>query len=307
MTPTATPAATEAVAPSAPARSPRHEPPLRFPKIGWVGVAVVGFFVLMALVAPSVAPYRVTELAGNPLEAPSGEHVLGTDAVGQDVASQLLQGSRVSLFVALFAGGGTLLAGAGLGLVAGWAGGRTDAVLMRFVDVVLIIPKIPLLIVAGAYAGPSLGAIAAIIALTSWPPTARVVRSQVLSLRRRSHVKAAMSFGASSAQILRRHILPDVALILVAGFVAAAGRAISFEAGLAFLGLGDPSRASWGAIVRDAINFAGLFYTDAWAWWLVPPIAAVSLLLLGITLLGIGVEQRLNPRLTRHTAGRSGP
>lgn len=307
MTPVAAPPASRLPAQPAAGASPRHQGRLRFPGIGWIGLVVVGLFVLMALLAPSVAPYRVTELAGDPLEPPSGEHLLGTDAVGQDVASQLLQGARVSLFVALFAGGGTLLAGASLGLVAGWAGGRTDAVLMRFVDVVLIIPKIPLLIVAGAYAGPSLGAIAAIIAVTSWPPTARVVRSQVLSLRRRSHVKAAMSFGASSAQILRRHILPEVALILIAGFVAAAGRAISFEAGLAFLGLGDPSRASWGAIVRDAINFGGLFYTDAWAWWLMPPIVAVSLLLLGITLLGIGVEQRLNPRLSRHTTGRTGP
>jgi len=268
---------------------------------------LVGFFALMALLAPYLTPYRVTELAGDPLEPPSGEHLLGTDAVGQDVASQLFQGARVSLFVALFAGAGTLLVGATLGLIAGWAGGRTDAALMRFVDVVLIIPKIPLLIVAGAYAGPSLAAIAAIIALTSWPPSARVVRSQVLSLRRRSHVKAAMSFGASSAQILGRHILPEVALILVAGFVAAAGRAISFEAGLAFLGLGDPSRASWGALVRDAINFAGLFYTDAWAWWLVPPVVAVSLLLLGVTLLGVGVEHRLNPRISRHSTRRAGP
>ena len=270
-------------------------------------MVLVGFFALMALLAPHLTPYRVTELAGDSLEPPTGEHLLGTDAVGQDVATQLFQGARVSLFVALFAGGGTLFVGAFLGLIAGWAGGRTDAVLMRFVDVVLIIPKIPLLIVAGAYAGPSLTAIAVIIAVTSWPPTSRVVRSQVLSLRRRSHVKAAMSFGASSAQILRRHIVPEVALILVAGFVAAAGRAISFEAGLAFLGLGDPSRASWGAIVRDAISFAGLFYTDAWAWWLIPPVVAVSLLLLGVTLLGVGVEQRLNPRIGRHSSRRAGP
>jgi ABC-type dipeptide/oligopeptide/nickel transport system permease subunit len=296
-----------APAPAPPVAAPRPQAVgrgrLGFPKIGWVGVVLVGLFVLMALLAPHLTPYRVTELAGDPLEPPSGDHLLGTNAVGQDVASQLLQGARVSLFVALFAGGGTLLVGSAFGLIAGWAGGRTDAVLMRFVDVVLIIPKIPLLIVAGAYAGPSLAAIAVIIALTSWPPTARVVRSQVLSLRRRAHVKAAMSFGASSAQILRRHILPEVALILVAGFVAAAGRAISFEAGLAFLGLGDPSRASWGAIVRDAIDFGGLFFTDAWAWWLVPPVVAVSLLLLGVTLLGVGVEHRLNPRVARHAPG----
>lgn len=280
---------------------PRRPP--RLPRIGWIGIVIVGGFVAMALLAPVLSPYRVTELSGQPLESPSGEHLLGTNAVGQDLASQLMAGARVSLFVAVVAGGGTLAVGAALGIVAGWAGGRTDAVLMRLVDLVLVIPKIPLLIVVGAYAGPSLGTIAVIIALTSWSPTARVVRSQVLSLRRRGHVKAAMSFGASSRQILWRHILPDVALILVAGFVAAAGRAISFEAGLAFLGLGDPSRASWGAMVRDAIGFGGLFFTDAWAWWLLPPVIAVSLLLLGVTLVGVGLEHRLNPRLARHGSG----
>lgn len=278
-----------------------------FPAIGWVGVAIVGIFVALALTAPYIAPYRVIELAGDPLEPPSGGHLLGTNGVGQDLMSQLLSGARVSLFVALLAGGGTLLIGAALGMIAGWAGGTTDAVIMRVVDLVLIIPKIPLLIVLGTYAGPGLSILAIIIALTSWPPTARVVRAQVLSLRRRAHVKAAVGFGASSGQVLRRHILPEVGLILLAGLVGAGGRAITFEAGLAFLGLGEPTRASWGAILRDALDFGGLFFTDAWKWWLVPPVVAVSLLLLGVTFLGVGLEQRINPRLTRHmTATRGG-
>ena len=272
----------------------------RFPAAGWVGLAIVAAFVVLALAAPWLTDYRTSELAGDPLEAPSSAHLLGTNGVGQDLASQLLSGARVSLLVAVLAGGGTLLIGALIGMVAGWAGGVVDALLMRFVDLVLVVPKVPLLIVIGTYAGPSLPVIALIIALTGWPPTARVVRSQVLSLRRRAHIKAAVGFGGTTSQILRRHILPEVGLILTAGLVGAAGRAISFEAGLAFLGLGDPTRASWGAMLRDAIDFGGLFFTDAWKWWLVPPIAAVSLLLLGVTFLGVGLEQRINPRLTRH-------
>jgi ABC-type dipeptide/oligopeptide/nickel transport system permease subunit len=274
----------------------------QFPVIGWVGLAIVAVFVGLALAAPWLTHYRVTELAGSPLEHPSGAHLLGTNGVGQDVATQLLNGARVSLFVAVLAGGGTLLIGAVVGMVAGWAGGLTDAVLMRAVDLVLVIPKVPLLIVIGTYAGPSLPVISLIIALTGWPPTARIVRSQVLSLRRRAHIKAAVGFGASTGQVLRRHILPEVGLILTAGLVGAAARAIAFEAGLAFLGLGDPSRASWGAILRDAIGFGGIFYTDAWKWWLVPPVVAISLLLLGVTFVGVGLEQRINPRLTRHTS-----
>ncbi len=274
---------------------------LQFPAIGWVGLAIVAVFVGLALTAPWLAQYRTTELAGSPLEAPDAAHWLGTNGVGQDLASQILNGARVSLFVAVLAGGGTLLMGALVGMVSGWAGGVVDAVLMRVVDLVLVVPKVPLLIVIGTYAGPSLTVISLIIALTGWPPTDRVVRSQVLSLRRRAHIKAAIGFGGTSSQILRRHILPEVALILSAGFVGAAGRAIAFEAGLAFLGLGDPTRASWGAILRDANDFGGLFFTDAWKWWLVPPLVAVSLLLLGMTFLGVGLEQRINPRLTRHT------
>ena len=272
----------------------------RFPAIAWVGLVIVAAFVGLALAAPWLTSYRVTELAGRPLEAPSAAHLLGTNGVGQDLATQLLNGARVSLFVAVLAGGGTLLIGAVIGMVAGWAGGLVDAVLMRMVDLVLVIPKVPLLIVIGTYAGPSLPVISLIIALTGWPPTARIVRSQVLSLRRRAHIKAAVGFGASTAQVLRRHILPEVGLILTAGLVGAAGRAISFEAGLAFLGLGDPSRASWGAILRDSIGFGGIFFTDAWKWWLIPPVAAISLLLLGVTFVGVGLEQRINPRLSRH-------
>jgi ABC-type dipeptide/oligopeptide/nickel transport system permease subunit len=284
------------------ARPPSRRHALPFPVIGWVGLAIVAVFVGLALAAPWLASYRTTELAGNPLEAPSAAHLLGTNGVGQDLASQLLNGARVSLFVAVLAGGGTLLIGALVGMVAGWSGGVVDALLMRVVDLVLVVPKVPLLIVIGTYAGPSLPVISLIIAVTGWPPTARVVRSQVLSLRRRAHIKAAVGFGGTTGQILRRHILPEVGLILTAGLVGAAGRAIAFEAGLAFLGLGDPTRASWGAILRDALDFTGLFFTDAWKWWLVPPIAAVSLLLLGVTFLGVGLEQRINPRLTRHTA-----
>jgi peptide/nickel transport system permease protein len=274
----------------------------QFPLIGWIGLGIVAGFVVLALAAPWLTDYRTTELAGDPLEAPSAVHLLGTNGVGQDLASQLLNGARVSLFVAVLAGGGTLLVGALIGMVAGWAGGVADAVLMRFVDLVLVVPKVPLLIVIGTYATPSLPVISLIIALTGWPPTARVVRSQVLSLRRRAHIKAAVGFGGTTSQILRRHILPEVGLILTAGLVGAAGRAIAFEAGLAFLGLGDPTRASWGAMLRDAIDFGGLFFTDAWKWWLVPPIVAVSLLLLGVTFVGVGLEQRINPRLARHAS-----
>lgn len=278
-----------------------------FSRTGWVGVVIVGAVAAFAVSAPVLTPYRPTALSGAPLTPPSGEHALGTNAVGQDVASQLLAGARVSLFVAVIAGVGTLLIGAAVGVVAGWRGGRTDDVLMRVVDLLLAIPRLPLLIVVGAYVGPTLWTVAGIIALTSWPPGARVVRSQVLSLRRRTHLRAAIGFGADTWHIVRRHIVPEVGLILVAGLVAAAGRAVMLEAGLSFLGLGDPTRTSWGGMIRDAIDFGGLLYTDAWSWWLLPPVLAITVLLLGFTFAGLGLEEAVNPALRRHDSHRAVP
>lgn len=274
------------------------------PTIGWIGAGIVGAVVLVAVFGSALAPYRPTQLAGTPLEAPSGTFVLGTNSVGQDLASQLVSGARVSITIAVLAGGGTILLGGLIGILAGWLGGTIDMVIMRVVDFVLITPRLPLLILVGAYLGPSLPMIALIITLTFWPGPARVVRSQVLSLRRRAHVRAALGFGGGTVHVLRRHLIPEVSLILVAGLVSAGGRAVMLEAGLAFLGLGDPSRASWGKMMRDAIDFSGLFYTQAWTWWLLPPVGAITLLLLGFTFLGVGVEQRINPRLGRHATRR---
>lgn len=278
---------------------------VRFPAIGWLGLGLVATFVALAVAAPWISPYPPADLVARGFEAPSGNHILGTNAIGQDLASQFLSGARVSLLVAVLAGSGTVLLGSAVGLAAGWRGGMVDAVLMRLVDVTLTLPRVPLLIVVGAFAGRSLLAVAAVIALVFWPGTARLVRGQVRSLRTRAHVKAAVGFGAGSADVLRRHVVPEISLILVAALVAAAGRAVALEAGLAFLGLGDPARTSWGSIMNAARRSPGLFYTQIWTWWMLPPVLAIVLVLLGVTFLGVAVEQRANPRLSRHVGGRA--
>lgn len=268
--------------------------------IGAIGAAIISVYVLIAILTGFIAPYQTTAIVGPSLDPPSAQHLMGTNGLGQDIWSQMLAGTRVSLFMALVAGGGTLLLGTMLGTLAGWAGGRTDALLMRVIDFVMVIPALPLLIVLGAYLGPSLIAVASVIAVISWPPSARVVRSQVMSLRSRPHLRAAVGFGAGTAHVMRHHIVPEIGLILVAGLVGAAGRAVAMEAGLAFLGLGDPVQSSWGTVMRDALNYRSLFLTPAWRWWLVPPIVALALFLLALTFIGTAVERRLNPRLARH-------
>lgn len=272
---------------------------------GWIGVLLVGGFVVLALIGPLIRPYRSAALSDRYLDAPSRSHLLGTNPIGQDLASQMLDGARSSLLVAALAGGGTLLVGSLVGLLAGWLGGWVEVVLMRLVDVLLALPRLPLLLVLGVYAGRRLVTVALVIALVFWPGAARAIRAQVLTLRRRLHVKAAAGFGAGTFYILRRHVIPEISLILIAQLLAAAGRAVLLEAGLAFLGIGDPARVSWGSIMQEARRSPGLFYGPEWLWWMLPPMLAIVLVLLGLTFLGVAVERRMSPRLVRHRVASS--
>ncbi len=276
---------------------------LRRVTLAHVGVGIIGFYLVMALFASRLAPYDPSAYTGNPLEWPSRLHPLGTNDVGQDILSELIYGARVSLLVGSVAGGLTLVLATLVGVTAGYLGGRVDAVLMRLVDILMAIPHLPLMILIAAYLGPSVANVILIITLLGWMVPARILRSQILSLRSRSHIHAAQLFGAGPAYVIRRHLIPAVAPILAAAFVAQAGRAIAMEAGLAFLGLGDPSTKSWGLIIRYALNYRGLYFTPHGLWWLLPAGLCISLLILGFTFLGIALETRMDPRLRRHVAG----
>lgn len=267
---------------------------------GVAGGLFVTTFLVLATFGDRIAPYRATALSGPSLQAPSAHHLLGTNLLGQDVFSQLVLGTRVSVAVALFAALGSVLIGGVVGVSAGWFGGLADAVLMRLTDVVLVLPRLPLLLLVGALTGGSITSVALVIAVAFWPITARVLRSQVLSLRSRTHVRAATGFGAGPWHQLRHHVLPDLALLGAAEFIGAAARAVVVQAGLAFLGVGSVTQPSWGAMSRQAIAYGGLFVTPVWKWWLLPPVLAVMVLVTGITLLGTAAERRLSPRLARH-------
>lgn len=284
------------------ARPPTAEPlsDRRTKIAGGVGGVILAVYVAMLFFGSQLARFRATELSGASLEPPGGQHLLGTNILGQDLASQLILGARASLLVALLAGAGTVLLGGVIGVLAGWFPGWLDSVLMRVTDLVLILPKLPLLLLIGALSGGSVLGLSLVISLLFWPTAARILRSQVLTLRARTHVRAATGFGAGGWHQLRRHILPDLGLLSVAEFIPAAGRAVGLQAGLAFFGVGDPTQPSWGAMIRDAIDFRGVFITDAWKWWLAPPVVALVLLIIAITLLGTAAERRFTPRVARH-------
>ena len=264
--------------------------------IGAIGFALVAGLILAAVFAPFLAPYDPAERVGLPFQAPSGEHPLGTNDIGQDLLSELIYGARVSLTVGIVAASVAMIIGTTVGVLAGFYPRMVGSVLMRVVDVLLIIPFLPLLIILAAYLGRSLLNTILIIGILIWAGTARVIRSQVLSLTRRDYVTAARALGASDARIIRQHILPRVMLLGISQFVQATSGAILLEASLSFLGLGDPLQKSWGAILYWA-QVRGAFLTDAWLWWVLPPGLMIGAAALGFALMGFALEHRINPQL----------
>lgn len=264
--------------------------------IGALGLVIVVTLILVAILAPFIAPYDPTERVGPPFAPPSAAHPLGTNDIGQDLMSELIFGTRVSLTVGLVAASVALLIGTTIGILAGFYPRRLGSVLMRAVDIVLILPFLPLLIILAAYLGRSLMNTVLVIGILIWAGSARVIRSQVLSLTQRDYVVASRAMGASDLHIIVKHVLPLTLLLAIGEFVQATAGAILLEASLSYLGLGDPLQKSWGAILYWA-QVRGAFLTPAWQWWVLPPGLMIMAAALGFALLGFAVEQRVNPRL----------
>lgn len=269
------------------------------PRLLVAGGTILGVLCAVALLAPVLAPYDPHALVGGRLEPPSGRHLLGTDDIGRDILSGLMWGARSSIPLAFAVGSLALVLGTLVGAGAASAGGWVDAAIARLLDIALALPGIPLLVLVGALAGPHRLVLVGVMVFLFWPPVARLVRSQTLTLRQRGYVGAAHGFGASVAYVVWRHLAPAIGPLLVARFVQIAGAAVLLDAGLAFLGVGDTTATSWGLALNRALGHPGLFFTDAWLWWVLPPAAAVTVAVLGFTFVGVGLEGRFNPRLRR--------
>src|SRR2546423_1453253 len=293
----------EAPAAPAPARRGLVLRTLRHPSAA-IGIAILTAIALTALLAPWLAPYGLHEQVGPVFGAPSWKHALGLDDGGIDMVTLLMWGVRISLVVGFAATAVSILIGGTVGVVGGYFGGKTDTVLMRITDYFLVIPDVPLMIVVAAIWGPSLFHIVIVIGILLWTGTARVIRAQVKSVRERVYVKRARSLGASHTRIVLRHVLPQVAPLLIANTVLTIAVAIFDETALAFLGLGDPSRISLGRIIQNAFERAAIS-TGAW-WAIVPPGVLVALLILACSLVGGALEDALNPRLrVAHLSART--
>jgi peptide/nickel transport system permease protein len=266
--------------------------------LGLLGVSLLVIFLLIALLAPLLAPFDPTARVGAPFTKPNGDFLLGTNDIGQDILSELLYGTRVSLLIGILAALISIILGCLVGIISGYYGGKVDSFLMRLVDLVLVIPFLPLMILLAAFIGPSFWNIILVISFLSWASPARVIRSQVLTLKTKGYVEAARSIGTSIKVILYKHILPGVIPIALSQFVMAASHSILIEASLSFLGLGDPFTKSWGTILYYA-QARGAFLTDAWIWWVLPPGLLITTLVIGFAFTGYSLEEILNPRLRK--------
>lgn len=261
-----------------------------------IGLAILIAVVAFALLAPSLYPQSPWRMVGRPFMAPFAleRFPLGTDTLGRDIASGMVHGARVSLMIGVVSTLVALLIGVPLGAVAGYAGGFVDDALMRFTEFFQTIPSFALAIVLVAILQPQLGSIVLAIGVVSWPPVARLVRGEVLSLRTREYVQAAVTIGQSTPRILFSQVLPNtIAPIIVMGSLMI-GSAILLESSLSFLGLGDPNLMSWGYMVGAGRTRL----IDAW-WISFFPGLAIFLTVLALNLAGEGLNDALNPRLAR--------
>ncbi|HUP53864.1 MAG TPA: ABC transporter permease [Methylomirabilota bacterium] len=276
---------------------------------GVLGLVILVIFAVLAI-APQVfvGPFEtVTTSTGRSLEAPSAAHLFGTDELGRDLLNMTVHGARISMSIGLMATFITIFVGALIGVISGFVGGRVDAALMRLTDFFLVLPTFVLAIILAPVILDIIGVEAEILGLratllvivvvigaTSWATTARIIRSQTLSIRERMFVDRARVIGGGQGHIMRRHIFPNVVNLIVAQAVITFAAAVFTETSLSFIGLGDPFAPSWGQIL-DSAQGSGAPGLGAW-WYFVPPAACVVLVVLSFTLVGNALDDILNPK-----------
>lgn len=276
---------------------------------GVVGLGILLVFAVLAIV-PQVfvgALQTATTATGSSLQAPSSLHIFGTDELGRDLLNLTIHGARISMTIGLLATVITIVVGAVIGIVSGFLGGWTDNILMRLTDFFLVLPTFVLAIILAPVILEVIGVdaelfgiratllvIIVVIGVTSWATTARIIRSQTLSIRERMFVDRARVIGGGSGHIMRRHILPNVVNLIVANTVLTFAGAVFTETTLSFIGLGDPFQPSWGQIL-NAAQSSGAPGLGAW-WYIAPPAVCVVLVILAFTLVGNALDDILNPK-----------
>ncbi len=263
---------------------------------GKIGIGVIVIILCLSLISFWFLGDAHRIPAGTALMPPSFAHWLGTDDLGIDLFAQICHGAAISLLVGFSS---AILAGFGgsvLGIMSGYYGGLVDSLVTGLCDVMASIPQLPLMIVLGAFFGSSLSNIILVIALISWVGPARTARAKILSMRHETYILAAKSYGAGFLHLAGKHFIPGILPIMMVSMIRIISHAIVAEAGLAFLGLGDPLSKSWGVILNRSINFPGIYFTDFWKWWIMAPLTALVLLVVSIAFISRDLERVVNTK-----------
>jgi peptide/nickel transport system permease protein len=263
-------------------------------RMGVVGVVIFAILAIIVIFGPflrTVDPIR-PGMPENILVPPSSQFWFGTDHLARDIWSQTILGARIAFLVGFVAAIVTVAVGTLIGLIAGYFGGKIDEVLMRIVDFFMMLPYLPLMIALSAVLGPSIWNVIWVVSIVYWPFTARVIRSQVLSLKERPFVESSRSVGASDSLLIFGEIMPNVVPLMFAEAVLMVTSAIYSEAVLAFLGLGDPTTISWGMMLNFAFETG---YIGRAPWWVIPPIACICATIIAFTFLGTAVSDIMKP------------
>jgi len=263
-------------------------------KLAKIGILIILILILTAIFSPLISTHNpIEENILKRLQSPSKNHFLGTDEMGRDVFSRMVYGTRISISIGIIAVGISVIVGTFLGLMSGYFGGKIDAVIMRFVDIMLCFPTFFLILMVIAFLEPNIYNVMIVIGLTSWPGLARLVRGETLSVKERDFIIAAKGLGLRKRRIIFVHILPNVLAPVIVTSILGVGAAILTESGLSFLGLGvQPPTPSWGNILTSGKDYIHI------AWWLsLFPGLAILITVLSWNLLGEGLRDVFNPRI----------
>ena len=266
------------------------------------GSIIILLFIFAAILGPFLLQ-SPTEFLSTPLSPPSSENIFGTNGQGQDVFAQTIFGSRQTLLVGFSAGFLVVVIGALIGGIAGFYGGKVDDILSLLINIFLVMPGLPLMVILASWLPPSPGTLLSVLVLTGWAWNARVIRSQMMTFRNRDFVSAAIVSGEANIRIIVVEIMPRMLSLLASSFIGASIYAIGAQVGLEFLGLGDISTVTWGTNLYWASNDLALL-TESW-WTFVPTGLSIAIVSFALTLINFGIDEVSNPRLISERLWRS--
>lgn len=269
---------------------------MRNKKILILSLFIIAFFIVVAILAPYLTPYNPDIQSGLPFETPSSKHLLGANHIGQDIFSEIIMGTRYSIYIGFLVASLTISIGSFLGIISGYFGGIIDSVIMRICDFIMTVPYFPMVILLASVSSGGVPTMVFILTALSWPHSARVIRSQVMKIKTKDYILNIKAMGAKNTYILRKHILRELSPLIAYRFTTRFKYAIIAESTLSFLGLGSPTIKSWGSILYFAQQ-RNAFTIGAWSWWVIPPGILISILAFSLMLFSYSFEEIMDKRL----------